>query len=71
MKRAWIRIAARCPKCGFTVEAYIMDSRPYNPLVSQLTLDTEVRCARFNGKGETVGCGWYGVLEESVATSQT
>jgi len=63
-KKAWIKIPFRCPDCGFHAEAYIQDSRPFNPLLSQIPPETELRCAKHYGKGNPIGCGWTGILPE-------
>ena len=61
-KKDWICIPFRCPDCGFQAEAYILDTRPYNPLLAQLKPGTELRCGKYNGKDNFVGCGWSGEL---------
>lgn len=47
-------MAARCPECNAPVQMYIEDTRPTNPLVSQLDPLTLARCAKYNGKRNEV-----------------
>jgi len=65
MPKDWIMMPARCPECNFPVQLYIEDTRPHNPLVSDLDPSTPARCAKYNGKGEKLGCGWKGTQEET------
>jgi hypothetical protein len=65
MAKEWIMMPARCQECNAPVQMYIEDARPHNPLVSDLEPTTLARCAKYNGKGKKIGCGWTGMQQDT------